>query len=471
MPYEVRKQGDMYCVYNQQTGEKRACHDSMDKAHAQMRLLYGIESGSIKKELNSSDGVLVDVCACDACLALDDGLTEDGMTVKAVWTTAYINSLPDSAFAYIEPNCDTKGCRHFPIKGSDGKYDAAHVRNALARAPQSPFGSKAMPKIEAAARSMGIGGRDSGKSLVDTVKDWFNTKSVAGTASNSVTLTKQADGRTRVLLRVSNIFKDKHGEIITSEAHKEYEAYVKETGQYPEFWLWHTPGSKWGKADLVSFDDGFLSMSGLVDVGKEYVAEALAEQGSEIGVSHGFKTIKAVDDGLIEWYRTFEASPLPRDQAANIWTGMMLAKTEWKMGLAEKHKKFFEALHVPGEVIQEWDSQSKGLADILKEAGVEYKATEPEPEPEPEPTPDSGSEILAELKKINERIGGIETKQKDLEEKVKDSVASTMAAAIVPGAPVGFTASKQGEPPSAGETASVKQWEEELASLILGGAK
>ena len=40
--------------------------------------------------------------------------------------------------------------RHFPV------HDEAHARNALARAPQSPFGKQAMPKIMTAARKFGI---------------------------------------------------------------------------------------------------------------------------------------------------------------------------------------------------------------------------------------------------------------------------------------------------------------------------
>jgi phage head maturation protease len=73
-------------------------------------------------------------------------------------SSAAINDLPDSAFAHIEPGGtkDDQGKtvprskRHFPI------HDAAHVRNALARAPQSPFGDKAMPKIRTAAKKFGI---------------------------------------------------------------------------------------------------------------------------------------------------------------------------------------------------------------------------------------------------------------------------------------------------------------------------
>ncbi|MER6350663.1 hypothetical protein ABT186_02105 [Streptomyces sp. NPDC001634] len=77
---------------------------------------------------------------------------------KAERSTASTNDLPDSAFAYIEPGGkkDDEGktvprsLRHFPID------DEAHVRNALSRAPQSPFGDKAMPKIRAAAKKFGI---------------------------------------------------------------------------------------------------------------------------------------------------------------------------------------------------------------------------------------------------------------------------------------------------------------------------
>jgi hypothetical protein len=83
----------------------------------------------------------------------------DGQQVtKADRSTAATNDLPDSAFAYIEPggHKDDEGkttprsLRHFPID------DEAHVRNALSRAPQSPFGDKALPKIRAAAKKFGI---------------------------------------------------------------------------------------------------------------------------------------------------------------------------------------------------------------------------------------------------------------------------------------------------------------------------
>jgi Escherichia/Staphylococcus phage prohead protease len=73
-------------------------------------------------------------------------------------SSAAVNDLPDSSFAYIEPGgvkdpggkTVPRAKRHFPV------HDEAHARNALSRAPQSPFGKMAMPKIMSAARKFGI---------------------------------------------------------------------------------------------------------------------------------------------------------------------------------------------------------------------------------------------------------------------------------------------------------------------------
>jgi len=72
--------------------------------------------------------------------------------------SAAINDLPDSAFAYVEPGSEKdeggktvpRAKRHFPI------HDESHVRNALARLNQSPFGDKAKSRVLSAAHRMGI---------------------------------------------------------------------------------------------------------------------------------------------------------------------------------------------------------------------------------------------------------------------------------------------------------------------------
>lgn len=82
----------------------------------------------------------------------------------AVLSSSARDSLPDSAFAYIEPGGkkDASGRtiprskRHFPV------HDAAHVRNALARIAQGArFGDQAKSKVMAAARRLGVSQEDS----------------------------------------------------------------------------------------------------------------------------------------------------------------------------------------------------------------------------------------------------------------------------------------------------------------------
>lgn len=87
---------------------------------------------------------------------------------KAVWSTKYINNLPDSCFAYIEPGGEKddegktvpRSKRHLPYKDKDGKPDAAHVRNALARLPQTDIPdsakNKAKKKLIVAAKQLKI---------------------------------------------------------------------------------------------------------------------------------------------------------------------------------------------------------------------------------------------------------------------------------------------------------------------------
>jgi cation transport regulator ChaB len=68
------------------------------------------------------------------------GAHDEGVEAGGKWTRAYINSLPDSAFAVIEPcygkTTDNKNARHLPFKNANGEIDKPHLRNALARVEQ-----------------------------------------------------------------------------------------------------------------------------------------------------------------------------------------------------------------------------------------------------------------------------------------------------------------------------------------------
>jgi hypothetical protein len=54
MPYAIRKRGNKWVVINKETGKVKGTHSSREKAAAQMRLLYGIESEKWKPTFSSS---------------------------------------------------------------------------------------------------------------------------------------------------------------------------------------------------------------------------------------------------------------------------------------------------------------------------------------------------------------------------------------------------------------------------------
>ena len=97
--------------------------------------------------------------------------TEEVMNMddtKATWTTAFVNDLPDSSFLYIESGGEKdeegktkpRNLRHFPYEDAEGKVDIPHLRNALARIPQSnlPDGVKkrVIAKAQRIAKANGI---------------------------------------------------------------------------------------------------------------------------------------------------------------------------------------------------------------------------------------------------------------------------------------------------------------------------
>jgi len=85
--------------------------------------------------------------------------------VYAEWTTAFVNDLPDSSFLYIAPGGEKdddgrtkpRGLRYFPYRDASGKVDLPHLRNAIARIPQSTapgLDKEKMASLQAKARKM-----------------------------------------------------------------------------------------------------------------------------------------------------------------------------------------------------------------------------------------------------------------------------------------------------------------------------
>ena len=184
-----------------------------------------------------------------------------------------------------------------------------------------------------------------------------------------------ADGSMRWFMWASNKYRDKDNppELFEEKAHTEFVSYLDDGGAYPEAWLWHTPGSRWGKADWVDYADGFLMYSGTVDPGMEDVAQSLAST-KGLGVSHGYRyRFSDPDSGIIGWYRDYEVSALPMEKAANAWTGIdIIIQEASKMGFTDT-KRTFLVEKLGEDKVKSLETNTAGMKEALEALGVDWK--------------------------------------------------------------------------------------------------
>lgn len=130
-------------------------------------------------------------------------LDDDTKKQFAVWSTAFVNDLPDSSFLFIESGGSKDGegktkprsLRHFPYKGPDGKVDLPHLRNAIARIPQAgswlsssmkdSLQSRARKLLSGASKAMAEGGAtlelfEEMLDVFDESKEWEHSEPGTG---------------------------------------------------------------------------------------------------------------------------------------------------------------------------------------------------------------------------------------------------------------------------------------------------
>ncbi|HEX8868630.1 MAG TPA: hypothetical protein VF821_23425, partial [Lentzea sp.] len=102
---------------------------------------------------------------------------------QTVWSTTYIQGLPDGAFAYIEDGGEEvegktvpHSLRHFPHHNEDGTIDADVLRRELDRARESPFKEFAYKHLRDHALAEGIIG-DGPKTAADAISEMAATLS------------------------------------------------------------------------------------------------------------------------------------------------------------------------------------------------------------------------------------------------------------------------------------------------------
>jgi HK97 family phage prohead protease len=134
-PYAAVHEGDVWRVYKldeagKPTGDALGEHATEDEANAQVEALYANEPDAD----------------------------------KATWTAAQINDLPDESFLYIDAEAATgkddggltvpRSARYFPYKDVDGVVDLPHLRNALARIPQSNLSAEIQERLTGMAQAI-----------------------------------------------------------------------------------------------------------------------------------------------------------------------------------------------------------------------------------------------------------------------------------------------------------------------------
>lgn len=242
---------------------------------------------------------------------------------------------------------------------------------------------------------------------------------IAGGGSKSYSMFfKDAEGQWWFWGIYSNKFEDRDEEIIPSEGHKEYIAWLKATGFKPMITVLHQPRMPLGfweevfrlyenqpdvlnrivervykdfgiaRVERVVYLNGFSSVVGKVLPGKELAAEKLSKQ-TDLGMSHGF-IVKETFDKILAIYRSFEMSTLKSKRAANLFTTSALAlqkeNDEVTDTLSPEDRKFL--VETFGEDAVKTFEASTGKSEKILEGLRMFKelaqGTEPATEPEAE---------------------------------------------------------------------------------------
>lgn len=332
MPYIIRKRDGKFCVFTEgldgePKGEPHGCHDSRAEAIAQQRALYVHASPEGEK--------------AESLTARESRIRETyheqfnlNPVVETLGSVGWVREVFEG-YVIVE-----RGGRMFKVPYVEGEDGAIH------------WGEEQEVKLEYSPKA-GVGG---------------------------LAVVKAQDGSYRWVGWVSNHYRDRDTppEIIAGAAHREFVEHVEKSGEYPELWVWHTPGARLGQADWLEFADGFLLSSGTFDSAED--GERLAELSAKepLTMSHGFKRLRVYGDsrGLVTTrYRMTECSILPEGAEANLWTHFAALKEVLEMPLSPKKREFL--VKVMGEErVKAVEATTEALKAAAEAAGVDWKEVE-----------------------------------------------------------------------------------------------
>lgn len=321
--------------------------------------------------------------------------------------------------------------------GGTGKVTIAQLGRAAAAFSSGGFrgnkvelpsgeASRIKAKLRAKYRSLGVSADDMPESIRKEQDD-------------TIMFFKQADGSYRWLASHTNNFQDTDEDILSKDSHNKFVDMVdKGEVDYPELWHWHVPGTAWGKADMVAFDNdtGMMLSSGIVYKGHEAEAEALSELPYAIGVSHGMPKTSVRrdpdDPHVITEYITREISDLPLVNAANRLTHFVIHKEE-VMPIPAAKKDYLKSVGIPDEVIDGIEATMQKSSDEAKKDGIVSKEAEgavEETTTETTSTEDTTAEVGEEQTEDEAVQAESESKEKDEQPLTKEDIAAAVAESV-----------------------------------------
>lgn len=374
---------------------------------------------------------------------------------KAVWTRAFINDLPDSSFLYIAPGGKKDGegkttprtLRKFPVKNSTGKIDLPHLRNAIARIPQSNVpGLTPAKKDSLQEKAQKMLAKEGNKGILETVKGWIDELKALIVKPNdikpeqpiqAIKTFKAKDGRTWIVVWSTNAFKDRDEEMFQTKAIEDFVERHADDEIKGEIWFWHLPKSKFADIKLQSVVGRFLVEAGPFDdsfVGRCFKNffennpnghPTFAPLGW--GASHGFK-YNAEDrrDGIFKWFEKHESSVLPMDKASNQYNPSFSLKEGIVMNDAQR-KEWEEMLGKPlvDAIVETGETKTAEL-----EQSVEFKGEQPTEESKEEVVEGTKEDMVESATDVTEKPVVEETPVVEEKAITRDEIAEAIKLAV-----------------------------------------
>lgn len=349
MPYDIRKQGDNWCVFREGKEKPLGCHPTEEKAKAQMRAVLAQENKEVQ-------AILVDKSlAANTMQAVT--LVPDGYKTHSVRETG-------DAFLFLQHSPDL-----FDAKSLEPKIDTGWPAGigALIGARKSEQPETVDPVVGYIAPGP--------EGVLDRV-----VSAIKGGMKPGTNVIKAADGNRYMLIITSNAYKDRENETITTDS------LVQDTDRH-----WKGDDVFVGDNPLLIWHDEKLKIGDIVfsDVREHFLVEVAIEDNTPLaraafdyyehpeeptGASHKFAFYRRDKDadGTYHRIQKLETSILPRSMAANSLTyGGVIPMTD-----KSKRNEYLSRLFGLENAAELLDEGLEKLNEALLAKGVEHKSTD-----------------------------------------------------------------------------------------------